>query len=144
MSDPLVNLHLSDREKGEGLQKTYVGSSEGTKIPIQSAPPMLKMIKRNMIVLKARAIVFLGCFASPAIIEMYSGPPMVNVAMMMALMNDLKRLAESSPTHGAGSFQCRNPNLLDGLALGLGEEVRDLLVHRVTANHDDEGVNDHA
>lgn len=80
---------------------------------MQRAPPMLKMISRNMMVLKARAMVFRGCFASPAIMEMYSGPPMVNVAMIMALTNDFIRLAESSPTQGAGSFQYRKPNLLD-------------------------------
>jgi hypothetical protein len=66
---------------------------------------MKKITIRNMMVLNAAGTVFLGSLASPAIIEMYSGPPWQNPATMTAFTKERSWEEASLPVQGPGSFQ---------------------------------------
>lgn len=78
-----------------------------------------------MIVLKALGTVFRGSVASPAIIEIYSGPPIQKPAVLTALMNDSRRVEGESPAQGPGSFQYLKPKrLLSKKISGSGQGER--------------------
>lgn len=97
-----------------------------------------------MIVLNARGTVFLGSLASPAIIEMYSGPSMQKPATLTALRKDSRRVEAFVPAQGPGSFQYRKPYLLEEeLSGGLPDQSRShLLMKRIASDHRDERVDD--
>jgi len=69
---------------------------------------------------------------------MYSGPPIVKVAMMTALRKDWNWDEESVPTQGV-SFQLRNPNLLR-CQLRPCSNLGDLLSHGVSTAHGDQSI----
>lgn len=104
-------------------------------------------------VLKALGTVFRGSDASPAIIEIYSGPPIQKPAVLTALMNDSRRVEGESPAQGPGSFQYLKPKrLLRKKVSGIGQVngvgcvawLYCLLFQGVPPYHCDECVQDEA
>ena len=73
---------------------------------------MKKMMRRYMMVLNALGIVLRGSLDSPAIMLMYSGPPIQKPATLTALINDMRRVLAVAPAQGPGFFQYRKPYTL--------------------------------